>query len=364
MSRNRRRAAASQQPTETRARGGRGNGGNAGASNGARTSAQQVGTAAAGTLPPYRERPVAGPAIPGTGQQYSGHGASAAATAVRPTSYGQYGASMGQYPGQYPGRGMAGDNSAPVAAYTPEISGVPNLPGMPGVPGNGSLIFPPGDPIRPIPGLGPRQWNFPVGINISPQPRSTRGTDFSTLRNLARLYEGVNLCRRAIFRILRRSQLVIEPRPEFLRDGEDATSDTWRTPALHMQEWFLEGPDKGSGDLTTWMLKAMGDLLEIDAAGVWPEPTRAGRLYGLRLIAGDTLQVLADAGGWLPRPPAPAYRQVVNGAPGEMFAQATGALDGRELDYLQMTPRTDDLYGDSPVEDIFLRVSTDRKSVV
>ena len=64
-------------------------------------------------------------------------------------------------------------------------------------------MFSPGAPIAPAPGLaapggGPRQWAFPVGYNIGRLPRAGEGASFSELRNLAALYDGVQLCEHSL----------------------------------------------------------------------------------------------------------------------------------------------------------------------
>ena len=66
-----------------------------------------------------------------------------------------------------------------------------------------SPMFSPGEPIAPAPGLsapegGPRQWAFPVGYNIGRLPRSGEATSFGELRNLAALYDGVQLCEHSL----------------------------------------------------------------------------------------------------------------------------------------------------------------------
>src|SRR5579859_1554253 len=57
-----------------------------------------------------------------------------------------------------------------------------------------SSMFSPGAPLRPVPGLtpkqGPRQFQYQVGYNIGSLPRSTELTSFDVLRNLAALYDG------------------------------------------------------------------------------------------------------------------------------------------------------------------------------
>ena len=70
----------------------------------------------------------------------------------------------------------------------------------------GGAIFLPGEPLRPTPGIEgaggrPRQWAFPVGYNIGQRPRATEQTSFEQLRNLAALYDGIQLCVHALRRV-------------------------------------------------------------------------------------------------------------------------------------------------------------------
>jgi hypothetical protein len=67
----------------------------------------------------------------------------------------------------------------------------------------GGIVAPPGQPMRPIPGLAapdgdPRQWQYPVGYNIGRLPRAGEQTSFAELRSLAALYDGVQLCRQSL----------------------------------------------------------------------------------------------------------------------------------------------------------------------
>jgi hypothetical protein len=62
----------------------------------------------------------------------------------------------------------------------------------------GGTTFAPGMPTRPVGGLtdaesAPRQWSYPVGYNIVPRPRITEQTSFEQLRNLAALFDGIQL---------------------------------------------------------------------------------------------------------------------------------------------------------------------------
>jgi|GEM_PF-2606414 len=241
-----------------------------------------------------------------------------------------------------PGNAAGGMNTTPVAAYQPK-SGSP-----------GYTLFSPGDPIRPIPGLddgfgGPRQWAYPVGGNIYTQPRANESVGFEQLRNVAALAYGVQLCERVIFRIIQRLEIAITPKAQYLDSADDASKPQWTEPAKYMQEWLQE-PDHRGTDLNDWLVAATRDLLEIDALGIYHRPTRNGNLYGLELVAGDTIAIRYDAGGRIALPPAPAFQQVVYGSPGLLFSS-------NEMDYIKEIHRTDNLYGVSPVESVLLTVN-------
>src|SRR5258708_39248726 len=70
----------------------------------------------------------------------------------------------------------------------------------------GGTMFAPGMPTRPVGGLtdaegAPRQWSYPVGYNIVSRPRITEQSSFEQLRNLAALFDGIQLCRHALRKV-------------------------------------------------------------------------------------------------------------------------------------------------------------------
>ena len=216
-----------------------------------------------------------------------------------------------------------------------------------------SVPYAPGRPVHPVPGLtgaegGPRQWPFPIGYNIASRPRATEQTSFEQLRNLAALYDGIQLCERVYFDLLGRLELRVIPRAEVLDDSATTISPELRESARRV-EAFLEAPDR-SQDLRSWLVAFVRDLLEIDAVAVYSRPTRGGQLHALELISGDTIKPLLDASGRPPRPPQPAYQQFLYGLPAGQYARD-------QLDYLRETARTDSPYGLPRVERIILRVN-------
>lgn len=145
--------------------------------------------------------------------------------------------------------------------------------------------FAPGTPAPPtaLDGIGrqPRQWAYPVGFNLTQRPRATETTTFEQLRNLAALYDGIQICERVYFDLIGRLELRVLPRTELLADGEDATAPRWREPAQRI-EALLESPDRIQ-DLRSWLVAFVRDLLEIDAVAVYTRLTRSGQLYALEL---------------------------------------------------------------------------------
>ncbi|HEY7022429.1 MAG TPA: phage portal protein [Ktedonobacterales bacterium] len=194
----------------------------------------------------------------------------------------------------------------------------------------------------------PRQWAYGASYNVAQRPRGTEQTSFEQLRNLAALYDGIQLCERVYFDVIGRLELRVLPRMDALDEGEDASAPRWREPARRI-EALLESPDHAQ-DLRSWLIAFTRDLLELDAVAVYTRRTRGGDLYALELVDGSTIKPLIDASGHAPRPPEPAYQQFLYGMPAGQYT-----LD--ELDYLRETARTDSVYGVSRVERILLRVN-------
>jgi hypothetical protein len=177
-------------------------------------------------------------------------------------------------------------------------------------------IFAPGPPPRGIAGLAtgsPRQWALPPGYNLTQRPRASEQTTFEQLRNLAALYDGIQICERVYFDVLGRLELRVLPRPELLAVGEDAAAPRWREPARRI-EAFLETPDRAQ-DLRSWLVAFVRDLLEIDAVAVYTRRTRSGGLAALELIAGETIKPLLNDAGRAPQPPRPPISSTSTACP-------------------------------------------------
>ena len=215
---------------------------------------------------------------------------------------------------------------------------------------NQGYMYTPGAPIKPVPGItppgGPRQFEYPVGYNIAQLPRGTETYSFADLRNLAAMYYGIQLCQQVWFDYIAKLELVIEPRPDLLKENKDISE---YADDIAFYQNFFSYPDR-EHDLHSWLQMAVRDQLEIDAVAIYVRKNRAGRPYALELIDGATVKPLINDRGRKPDPGFPAYEQYVYGVPACF-------LQDEDLIYLKETERTESVYGMSRVEKIILNVN-------
>lgn len=219
----------------------------------------------------------------------------------------------------------------------------------------GTPMFAPGAPLVPSPGLvldsGPRTFTYPVGYNISSRPRSTESTSFEVLRNLASLYDGIQLCEQVWLDTVSKLNLVVKPRPEIVAEQGQSASNQKYAEKIRKYTDILSYPDKYNGyDLKTWLRAAVRDQLQIDAVCIYIRKNRAGGVFSLELVDGTLIKPLIDPRGRRPQPPYPAYQQFYYGVP-------DGWYTSNEMIYLRETPRTESIYGLSRVERIIMRVN-------
>lgn len=111
-----------------------------------------------------------------------------------------------------------------------------------------------------------------------------------------------------------------------------------------------------------WVTEFMWQMLVYDGVPVHPAFTLGGQSLGFDIIDASTIKVLLDNYGDFPRPPDPAFQQILFGFPrGEFVASpdknVTDYLDGQynisdrdQLSYFVMNRRTNTPYGFSPTE--------------
>jgi HK97 family phage portal protein len=203
-------------------------------------------------------------------------------------------------------------------------------------------IFSPSYPLVPPEREQVRLWDFPVGYNTIYTPRSYEAIGFEELRALAESHDITRLAIETRKDQIEKLEWTIKSRKE-----KKPTLDA----ALRIDRLteFWRKPD-GELPFATWLREALEDVLVLDAPAFEIRRNRGGEIIGLDIIDGSTIKVLVDGTGRRPRPPAPAYEQIIHGRPWRL-------LTVDELMYLPRNPRSHKAYGFSPVEQIVMSVN-------
>jgi len=202
--------------------------------------------------------------------------------------------------------------------------------------------FSPGYPLVPPEREQVRVWDYPVGFNTIYTPRSYEAIGSGELRALAESHDITRLAVETRKDQIEKLEWAIKSRNEKSPDANaasriDRLTEFWRSP-------------DGERPFATWLREALEDVLVLDAAAFELRRNRGGDVIGLDVVDGSTIKVLLDDTGRRPRPPAPAYEQIIHGRPWRL-------LTSHELIYLPRNPRPHKAYGFSPVEQIVTTVN-------
>lgn len=206
---------------------------------------------------------------------------------------------------------------------------------------DGTTFFAPQEPLAPAANneARSRAFDYPTAFNIQIKPRGDSFVDFPTLRGFADSYDLLRLVIET-----RKDQIESYQYEIVARDGFEVSDEDLQTVRL-----FYMRPDKDH-TWSGWLRMILEDVFVIDAVCIYPRRTLGGSLYSLDLIAGDTIKKVIDATGRTPMPPDPAYQQVLKGIPAVNYT-------AEELLYFMRNPRTNRVYGLSPVEQILMTVN-------
>ncbi len=199
-----------------------------------------------------------------------------------------------------------------------------------------AVPMPPGAPKE----VAGRQFDFPPGFNLQTRPRAYEPIGFWELRALADNYDLIRLLIETRKDQLARLEWVIRA-----RDGKGSAHD----PRIAALQNFFARPD-GETTWEAWLRTLIEDVLVIDAPTLWCERTRAGYLAALHPIDGATVKRVIDDWGRTPKPPLPAYQQVLHGLPAVDYT-------ANDLLYRPRNMRVHKVYGFSPVEQILVTVN-------
>src|SRR3954463_6593486 len=203
-------------------------------------------------------------------------------------------------------------------------------------------IFSPGYPLAPAEPEPLRLWDFPIGVNRVYTPRAQEPVSFAELRALAEAHDITRLAIETRKDQLEKLDWTIKPRG-LRRPSADTKARCDRLTR------FWRRPD-GERPFATWLRELLEDVLVLDAPALEIRRNRGGDVIGLDVVDGATIKLLIDDTGRRPKPPAPAYEQVIHGRPWKL-------LTADELLYLPRNPRPHKAYGFSPVEQVVMTVN-------
>ncbi len=210
-----------------------------------------------------------------------------------------------------------------------------------------STFFGPLQPLAPMAQeAGGRQFDYPVGVNIHIQPRSTEGVSFAQLRALADNYDLLRLIIETHKDRLCRMTWKFQAKDTAARKKDD--------PRIAALRDFFASPDK-EHDFVTWRRMLLEDLFVVDAPTLYVRRTKGGITgpsvpYALEIIDGTTITRKINADGRTPLPPDVAYQQILKGIPAADYSRD-------ELLYLPRNVRSHKIYGYSHVEQIIMTVN-------
>ncbi len=194
----------------------------------------------------------------------------------------------------------------------------------------------------PEQGVIGRQFDYPVGVNLNITPRSYDDISFPMLRAFGDNYDllrlAIETCKDQI-ESFEWEIIPIDPK---------ADESSFKDEIKRVTE-FWEYPDR-EHNWAQWLRMVVEDMLVIDAVAVFPTQTRGGGLYSLDVMDGGTIARVIDQYGRTPMPPSPAYRQVLKGIPAVEYTRD-------DLMYVVRNPRSNRLYGYSPVTQVITTVN-------
>lgn len=177
----------------------------------------------------------------------------------------------------------------------------------------------------------PRSFQYISSVNSTMSPRLAYGlVAFSELRSYAESVPEVSMC----LRLLTEEMKAFVPTIVDMEDSEVKDSK---------YDWMTKRPD-GFNPFPVWLSKFLYNTLIYDAGCAYMVRNSMKKIVGSRVIDGSTIFVVIDERGEQPRPPAPAFQQIIWGVP-RLF------MNTRQLWYKPRHLRADAPYGRSPIED-------------
>lgn len=203
----------------------------------------------------------------------------------------------------------------------------------------------PGRALQPWKGYSqrPRSTDYPVGVNISTQSRGSWGrTSFSTINAIIDSYDIARACINHVIDELRSMEPMFLPLDGFKGDTETAVAAARAALAFPDRELPYDA----------WLSKWLENVLRYDAAPLYYRRNLNGDIIGLEVVDGTTIAPYVDENGRRPKPPAPAFSQIIHG-------QVWNWFTSDDIEYAPFRPQTNSPYGLAPIEAMLLNANTD-----
>ena len=210
--------------------------------------------------------------------------------------------------------------------------------------------FGPGFPPMSVePETEPRLFQYQPGTNLMMIPRmGYNSLPFATLRAMAGACKEIRINIEHIKRIMRGVDWDIIPndKKKTVVGGKTYVA----TPETESVKKFFLRPD-GINPFDAWLNMVLEEVLVTDALTFWPVQERGKELQALEVIDGTTIKPLLDMRGATPRPPMPAYLQIIWGTPQSSYPANT-------LIYRPLNTKVNSPYGESPIEWVLTTINT------
>jgi len=224
------------------------------------------------------------------------------------------------------------------------------------------------DPLLPNGRTQPRRTEYLIAANVN---LVDRRVPWSVLKGLA---EDVDVIQRCI-QIVQDAIVGLEWEwtfsPQIIQQImlEENITNSSKASAIARQKYgdelarvqsFFDYPDRRMGfTFSQWLTDIIYSHLVYDGIVISPEYNLKGELTSLSTIDTSTIKILLDNQGFIPRPPAPAYQQILYGFPRGEFQAENVQQDGKipdaytsdQLAYYIRRPRPNSVYGYSQVEE-------------
>jgi hypothetical protein len=223
------------------------------------------------------------------------------------------------------------------------LSGLPAL--VPQLGSGGADWFGPSAPLPPIapPEVEGRTWDYPANYNLNVQSRPFEPIKFPMLMALADSYDLLRIV------IETRKDQMARQVPNVVPLDPKAPASADRDARIKAATALIQEPYPGI-EWEEWLRRILEDLFVLDAPAAYVRRRKNGEVFGIKPIAGSTINRVLDPWGDTPEPPNAAYVQILKGLGAVHYTTD-------QLIYRPRNPRNNRAFGFGPVEQIITIVN-------